>query len=53
MENVLDRNISIENIYGNTIMSFKIDSNGNIVNMINCDIADIEFNRHNKITSNK
>lgn len=40
--NILNRVIGIEDINGNTIMAFEIDEKGNIVNMENCSIADIE-----------
>ena len=34
--------IEIEDYNGNTIMAISIDKNGNIDNMLNCSIADID-----------
>ena len=42
MENVLNKIIEIEDYNGNTIMAISIDKNGNIDNMLNCSIADID-----------
>lgn len=35
------KNILIEDYYGNEKMSFKVDDKGNIIDLINCSIADI------------
>ena len=35
--------IEIEDWQGNTIMSFNINKNGEIVDFLNCEIADIKF----------
>lgn len=40
--NALDRTIVIENIYGNTLMSFKVSPDGKLYEMENCEIADEE-----------
>ena len=40
----MEKNIEIEDINGNTIMSFTINANGEIINFKNCEIADIENN---------
>ena len=42
MENVVNKIIEIEDYNGNTIMAIYIDKNGNIDNMLNCSIADID-----------
>ena len=42
MENVVNKIIEIEDYNGNTIMAISIDKNGNIDNMLNCSIADID-----------
>lgn len=42
MENVVNKIIEIEDYNGNTIMAISIDKNGNIDNMLNCNIADID-----------
>ena len=42
MENVVNKIIEIEDYNGNTIMAMSIDKNGNIDNMLNCNIADID-----------
>lgn len=42
MENVVNKIIEIEDYYGNTIMAISIDKNGNIDNMLNCSIADVD-----------
>lgn len=42
MENVVNKIIGIEDYNGNTIMAISIDKNGNIDNMLNCSIADID-----------
>ena len=42
MENVLNKIIEIEDYNGNTIVAISIDKNGNIDNMLNCSIADID-----------
>lgn len=40
--NILNKVIEIEDYNGNTIMGIEIDSLGNIVKVLNCDIADID-----------
>ena len=40
--NALDRTIVIENIYGNTLMSFKVSPDGKLYEMENCEITDEE-----------
>lgn len=42
MENIVNKIIEIEDYNGNTIMAISIDKNGNIDNMLNCNIADID-----------
>lgn len=42
MENILNKTIEIEDCNGNTIMTLKIDNNGNIIQLADCDIADID-----------
>lgn len=42
MENIVNKIIEIEDYNGNTIMAISIDKNGNIDNMLNCSIADID-----------
>ena len=42
MKNVVNKIIEIEDYNGNTIMAISIDKNGNIDNMLNCNIADID-----------
>lgn len=42
MENVVNKIIEIEDYNGNTIMAISIDKNGNIDNMLNCSITDID-----------
>ena len=42
MENVVNKIIEIEDYNGNTIMAISIDKNGNVDNMLNCSIADID-----------
>lgn len=53
MENVVNKIIEIEDYNGNTIMAISIDKNGNIDNMLNCSIADIDgdylFNTDKKL----
>ena len=44
MENIKNKIIEIEDWRGNTIMSFNINENGEIVDFLNCEIADIENN---------
>lgn len=41
MENILNKVIEIEDYKGNTILSFEIDCNGNIIQYENGEIADI------------
>lgn len=40
--NILNKVIEIEDYNGNTIMGIEIDNLGNIVKVLNCDIADID-----------
>ena len=40
----MKKNIEIEDINGNTIMNFTISKNNEIINLQNCEIADIENN---------
>lgn len=40
--NALNRTIVIENVYGNTLMSFKVSPDGKLYEMENCEIADEE-----------
>lgn len=42
MENVVNKIVEIEDYNGNTIMAISIDKNGNIDNMLNCNITDID-----------
>lgn len=42
METILDRVVEIEDYNGNTIMSFRVDDKGNIVDYSNMSVADIE-----------
>lgn len=39
-DNILNKVIEIEDYNGNTIMGIEIDNLGNIVKLLNCDIAD-------------
>jgi len=41
MTNVLNKVIEIEDYYGNMIMVIEINDKGDIVNTIDCDVADI------------
>lgn len=41
--NVLNKVITIENANGDTIFSIEIDKKGDIVNMKDCSVADIDF----------
>ncbi len=40
--NILNNIIQIENSNGDLIMAFKVDENGNIISMENCEIADFD-----------
>lgn len=42
MENIKNKVIEIEDYYGNTIMYFEIDKEGNITTFGDCEIADID-----------
>jgi hypothetical protein len=44
MKDVNNKLLSIEDINGNIIMQFKIDNDYNIIDLINCEIADITSN---------
>lgn len=44
MENINNKTIIIEDIYGNEICDFTIDSKGNVIHFGYCEIADIENN---------
>ena len=43
--NILNKIIEIEDTNGNTIMKLNINKNGEIVEFLNCEIADIETNK--------
>ncbi len=40
--NVLNKVIQIEDTNGNMIMAFEIDEKGNLQQMVNCEIADLD-----------
>lgn len=40
--NILDKVISVEDANGNTILSFRIDNKGNIIEYNNGDVADVD-----------
>ena len=42
MENILNKVIEIEDYNGNTIMALEIDEKGNIKQMQDCSIADMD-----------
>lgn len=42
IKNILDKVISVEDANGNTILSFRIDNKGNIIEYNNGDVADID-----------
>lgn len=42
IDNVLNKVIEIEDYYGNTILAFMVDNNGNIVKYQNGEIADMD-----------
>lgn len=43
MDNILNKVIEIEDYNGNTIMAISIDKNGNISELQNCSVADLDY----------